>query len=69
MVYRFRIDGVDWGEFFYREEIHNHLVGEGWSQIAPGSDGYSIRVNGIVTGIGEVVLTLPYKQISELPKF
>jgi hypothetical protein len=68
MVYRFKIDGKLIGEFVDRTSIHEALVSEGYTPIVPDSDGYCIRVDGVVTGVGEVVKTLPFVDFEELPK-
>ncbi len=68
MVYWLKIDGCLFGGFFDRDVLHKHLVGENWVQVTPGSDIYYLRVNGVMTGAGEVVETLPIRPISELPK-
>lgn len=68
MVYWLKIDGCLFGGLPCKGRLHEYLVQENWTQVSPGSIAYALHVEGIVVGVGEIVETLPVKQLSELPK-
>lgn len=68
MIYRFQIDNCWFGSFGDRESIHKFLLERGLKQVSPDSDTYGIYYKGILTGVGEVVVTLPVKDALEIPE-